>query len=142
MAVSHKTRRTIDVNGRRFLWYVADDIDDFPRTVSANNLHALNIVSEDKAFLVRFHLGQQHAAQRHITVLGREFTGASTGECWRRFRCPDWCPDGKVTPKTVRAIIEWCHDPSILRVEVDYRGVLVAKGPRGGEGAAEEEIAD
>ena len=120
MGVASKNRRKITVGGRTYLWYVSEDIDDFPPMVS-RDLRALNILSKDKRFIVRYHLGQTVSERRHITVIGGEFGGAQDPGCWRRFLCPDWCPDTVVTPGVVRSIIEWCLDPAI-RTAVDYTG--------------------
>ena len=119
MGVASKKKRPIDVDGRRFYWYVAEDLDDFPRV---NELHAVNILSDDKHFIVRFHLDQVDARTRHITVIGREFVGSDYAGCWRRFLSPAWCPDGVVTPNAVRGIIQWCLNENNPRVEVDCRG--------------------
>ncbi|SHK27704.1 hypothetical protein SAMN02745181_3551 [Rubritalea squalenifaciens DSM 18772] len=109
MGVAKKYRRKITVGGRKFLWHVTEDLDDFPTTVDGN-LHALNIISQDKKFIVRFHLHQGISEQRHLTVIGAEFGDSLETGCWRRFLCPDWCPDGVITPSIVRSVIEWSLD--------------------------------
>lgn len=123
MGVARKNRRSIQVGDREFLWYIAEDIDSFPPTVDGS-LHALNILSEDKQFMVRYHLNQVDSERRHITVIGAEFGGSREAGCWRRFRCPDWCPSGAITPGIVREVIEWCFDSS-SRIAVDHAGSRV-----------------
>ncbi|MEM9081426.1 MAG: hypothetical protein AAGC74_12120 [Verrucomicrobiota bacterium] len=120
MGVATKNRRKITVGDREFLRYVAEDIDDSPPTVDGN-LHALNILSADKQFIVRYHLNQTDSERRHITVIGAEFGGSHEPGCWRRFLSPGWCQEGVVTPSIVRQIIEWCLDSS-PRTAVDYAG--------------------
>ncbi len=120
MGVATKNRRRIVVQGRNYLWYIAKDIEDFPNSVSGD-LHALNILSEDKRFIARYHLGQTDEQRRHITIIGREFGGIDEPGCWKRFLCPDWCPNSAVTPSVVREIIEWCSDPN-SKISVDYAG--------------------
>ena len=123
MGVATKNRRKLTVGDREFLWYVAEDIDDFPPTVEGS-LHALNILSEDKQFIVRYHLNQVDSERRHITVIGAEFGGSREGGCWRRFVTPRWCQEGPVTPGIVREVIELCLDSS-PRIAVDYTGSQV-----------------
>ena len=126
MGVATKNRRKIDVDGRRYLWYVADDHDDFPPTVAeGEQLLALNILSDDKRFIARFHLGQGQSEGRHITIIGREFAGIDSPGTWRRFLCPNWCVQRAITPIDVRAVIEWCNDTHAKRFMVDYTGALM-----------------
>jgi hypothetical protein len=126
MGVATKNRRKIDVDGRCYLWYVADDHHDFPLTVGEGELLlALNILSDDKRFVARFHLGQGKAAGRHITIIGREFVGVDSSGTWRRFLCPNWCVQRAITPVDVRAIIEWCNDTHAKRFMVDCKGSLM-----------------
>ena len=120
MGVATKNRRRIVVRGLDYLWYVAEDIEDFPHSITGD-LNALNILSEDKRFIARYHLGQADDQRRHITIIGREFRGIDEPGCWRRFLCPDWYKNSAVTPSVVRAIIEWCSDPS-SKTAVDYSG--------------------
>ena len=125
MGVATKNRRKIKVGDRGFLWYVAEDVDDFPPTVDGS-LHALNILSEDKSFIVRYHLNQVDSERRHITVIGSEFGGSHEAGCWRRFLSPGWCQESAVTPGIVREIIEWCLASS-PRTAVDYTGSQIDK---------------
>lgn len=120
MGVSKKNRRKIVVNQREFYWSVCEDVADFPET-AASDLRAVNILSDDKRFIARYHIGQSIPELRHITIIGPEFGGSIEPGSWRRFHCPDWCPKSIVTPTLVREIIEWCLDAS-PRPEVDHAG--------------------
>ena len=128
MGVAKKGKRTITVHDRVFLWYVGEDLDDFPPTIGQNDLWALNILSEDKKFIVRYHIGQVDESTRHITVLGTEFSGAKHNGKWRRFKCPAWCQEGSAQPRDVRKIIEWCLSPDKSLIEVDYKGRPLVNG--------------
>ncbi len=121
MAVARKGKRRISVNRTTYFWYVAGDWDSFPYWVTGNP-HAVNIVSEDKRLIVRYHLGQQDSEGRHITVIGQLLEGARHSGQWRRFRCPAWCDGDIVRPGDVRAIIEWCLDKTRPLIEVDWNG--------------------
>jgi hypothetical protein len=121
MGVAKKNRRTIVVNERNYFWYIAEDVENFPVEVMPN-LYALNVISEDKKFVVRYHLGQKDPSTRHLIVIGEEFVGQDCRGPCRRFRCPRWGSENRVTPKHVRAAIEWCLAENKEIVEVDYRG--------------------
>jgi len=117
MTISAKGRRRIDVNGRSYLWWVAECEDDF---VGAG---ALRVVSTDKKFLVRYGVVQPEES-RHIVVIGSEFRGLpNLGGRWRRFRCPQFGTFESVTPKDVADLIRWCISPGESVTEIDYRGL-------------------
>jgi hypothetical protein len=65
MTISRKGRRRIVVNGREFLWYVAEDVDDAC-------VPTLTVVSSDRRFLVRYALLQPDELL-HVVVIGPEF---------------------------------------------------------------------
>jgi hypothetical protein len=121
MGVATKYRRKLIVDGRSYIWYVKED-DDSPASV-------LYVLSDDKKFIVQFHLGQPDQT-RHLTVLGRDFKRVTvTGGCWRRFRCPEWSSEnGAVTPNNVRSLIEWCQSTSDAITEVDCYGRAIPLG--------------
>ncbi len=120
MGVSTKKRRKLTVNNRLYVWYVKEDYD-FPNYV-------LHVFSDDKQFIVHYHL-RQSSDIRHIIVHGPDFPRvAGTGGVWRRFRCPEWgIENGAVTPRTVRNLIDWCQS-SGNTTEVDYVGKAVPLG--------------
>jgi hypothetical protein len=66
MAITTKNRRKLVTNNRKFIWYVKDDPDsgDF----------VLHVVSEDKNFIVNYHLHQPEST-RYLIILGKEFPG-------------------------------------------------------------------
>lgn len=121
MATREKSRRKLTIHGRLYVWYVKEDYDS-----SSNVLHVL---SDDKQFIVHYHLGQQPEF-RYITIFGREFARTTgTGGCWRRFRCPEWVDKhGVITPGAVRKLIEWCDTSSEQTTEVDQAGRAVPLG--------------
>jgi hypothetical protein len=120
MGVRKQGRRKLRVGGRLYVWYVKPDAD------SPDNV--LHVISDDKQFLVHYHLNQRTVA-RHIIVLGRDFERTpGNGGTWRRFRCPEWTSqDGVITPATVRKLIEWCCSSEPI-MEVDFSGQAVPLG--------------
>jgi hypothetical protein len=117
MGIRKKWRRRINVRGRLFIWYVCEDSDS-PDLV-------LHVISEDKQFIVMYHLDQP--GNPFLIVIGPEFTGVpNAGGIWRRFLCPRWESDSKVTPATVRSLIEWCLSSDKSLQEVDWRGLATA----------------
>lgn len=114
MGIARKFRRHITVCGRRFLWWVAPDCDDFVPT--------LNIASDDRRFLVRFPFAHD-LARRLLIVIGPEFPGLpDAGGCQLRVRCPDPRVGSEVRPAGVRRLIEWCLSPAKRVERVDWRG--------------------
>jgi len=101
MGVSKKGRRKIVRNDRIFYWCVKPDYD------SEALLH-LSIVSDDKKFVVSYHLNQIAHENPFIVVMGKEFKGLKNlGHCWERFMVPEWESEA-VTPFLVSEIIDWC----------------------------------
>jgi hypothetical protein len=83
MGVRKSGRRRIEVAGRSFVWYVCGDPDSLDMV--------LHVVSEDKRFLVNYHIAQP--GEPLLIVIGRDFPGVhDVGGVWRRFRCPRWVP--------------------------------------------------
>ena len=98
MGVASKRRRKIKVEGRRYLWYVRDDPD--------SEAWVLHVLSEDKAFIVKYHLGQP-AEGRYLIVLGPDFAGLpDAGGQWIRVLCPAWEKGGTVGPGDVRLVAD------------------------------------
>lgn len=100
MGVRTKGRRKLDIDGRRYVWWVQEDRDGAGPV--------LHVVSEDKRLIVMYALWQP-VGEDYVVVLGSEFAGAETGGCWERFRSPSWIERGAVSPRTVRGLIEWCQ---------------------------------
>jgi hypothetical protein len=120
MAVATKRRRKIRLKEREFVWYISPDED------SSNDV--LHISSQDKRFIIKFHLGQP-TNLAFLIVLGREFAGAEgTGGVWRRFRCQKWDEQNSITPATIKRIVEWGLSDESIRLEVDYHGEPIPLG--------------
>jgi hypothetical protein len=127
MAIARKDRRTIDVEGREFLWWVYEELEEAAAMTLA-------VASADKRFLVRYPLDQPDDS-RHLIVLGREFPGLPNDRgSWARVRCPQWTSGKAVKPSVVRRLIEWCLHSERELVQLDWRGrelvVAAAEGQR------------
>ncbi len=114
---SGKTRK-ITVKGRNFYWFLAMD-DNAPDVTC---MRALNIISENRQFMVRYHLNQVDPHTRHITVLGPEFGGKQSLESEiRRYRAPGL----SLTRRGLAGLISWCLSQKSKRIEVDITGYRV-----------------
>ena len=119
MAVAAKNRRSIEVGGQSYLWWVAEDEE-------AYGAFTLTVVSQDKHLLVKYQLIQPDET-RHLVVLGRSFRQRTDcGGPWRRFRCPAFGADDMVTPRDVARLIEWCTTDSDALIEIDWRGCVIS----------------
>jgi hypothetical protein len=115
MAIARKNGRPIHVDGREFLWWVYEDVEEAAAMTLA-------VASADKAFLVRYQLHQPDES-RQLSVLGREFPGLPDArEAWARVRCPTFASGEAVTPSDVRALIDWCLHTERELVRVDWTG--------------------
>jgi hypothetical protein len=118
MGTSKKKRNKLNIADRLYLWYVKQDDD--------SDSYILHVVSDDKRFIIHYHL-QQQESDRHLIVLGKEFGRvAGTGNCWRRFRCPAWENEGAITPSSVKKLIEWSQQTNSTTEEVNYMGQVIA----------------
>jgi hypothetical protein len=114
MAIATKNRRKLTIGEQVFVWYICDDYD------SADMV--LHVVSQDKKFIVNYHLGQP-SDTRHLIVLGKEFRGLSkVGAGWIRVLCPEWEKDSIVTPAGVRGLIQWCLTEKNNLMRIDWTG--------------------
>lgn len=114
MAVTTKNRRKLLINNRRFIWYIRDDPDsaDF----------VLHVISEDKNFIVVYHLHQPEST-RYLIIIGKEFPGlANAGGNWIRVRCPQWETNHSITPASVHRLIEWCFLDEKELIRVNWLG--------------------
>jgi hypothetical protein len=122
MGVRKKKRRKITVNKRQFIWWVSEDSDS-PDVI-------LRILSDDKKFIVNYHLDQPEE-QRFLIVLGKEFPGlANAGHTWKRVRCPRWESDSGVTPAAVRQVIKWCLYEDRPLVQLNWKGEVIEEEPQ------------
>jgi hypothetical protein len=118
MAIATKRRRKLDVDGRLFVWFFASDDDSLDKV--------LHVASDDKAFIVIYHLRQRDEG-RTLIVLGREFGGLpDAGGPWIRVACPKWEDGDVIGPGSVRRLIEWGLDPGkpIVRLQADGRPIV------------------
>jgi hypothetical protein len=115
MAIARKNRRSIEVEGREFLWWVYEELEELAAMTLA-------VASADKSFLVRYPLHQPDD-NRHLTVLGREFPGLLEDRgSWARVRCPALTSGEVVKPSDARCLIEWCLHSERELVQVDWKG--------------------
>ncbi len=107
--VRTKGRRKIDVQGRRYVWYVlAGDRDYWMRVENGGSDWAwetpfLHIISEDKRLILTIPL---NAPTPYAVSKGREFQGKQTSGCWERYVLPFDIPES-ITPRFVAEVIEW-----------------------------------
>ena len=97
MSLSTRGKRTIDVNGRRFLWHVAPDSTDHHTPI-------LRISAVDRRLYAQISLAES-SLPRTIAVSG---VPAGTRRTRRFFAPRDW--SYQATPALVRHVVEWCED--------------------------------
>ena len=95
MAVRKKNRRVILWNGKRYIWYVAQDKD--------SSYHLLNVVSEDKQLIIACPLNPQTP---YLISKGHVFQKQNSDRHWSRYELPFPVPE-IITPKFVRTLVEW-----------------------------------
>jgi hypothetical protein len=103
MSVSSKRRRRLFVDGRLFLWWVFEDLEDFGRVVLA-------VITPTKDFHVRYVLSQTDETRHVLNLVGRA----------RRFRSPKFGSGDRCAPGDVRALIRWCNTEMLAAEEVDW----------------------
>ena len=109
----------ITVNSRNFYWFVAMD-ENAPDVIC---MRALNIISEDRQFMVRYHLNQRDHDTRQITVLGPEFGGKKAHQpVISRYLAPAWAPEASFTKRQIIRLISWCMSGKSKRIEIDING--------------------
>lgn len=123
MAIARKSRRSIEVEGREFLWWVYEELEELAALTLA-------VASVDKSFLVRYPL-HQSANTRYLSVIGREFPGLPKERAnWSRVRCPALISEeAAVRPSDVRRLIEWCLHSEHELIPVDWKGRELAAAP-------------
>lgn len=95
MSVATKGKRKIEVDGRRYVWYVADDFDSAYKV--------LNVISEDKHVILTVPL---HAPSAYVICKGSVFQGKKTSGTWERYALPYAVPDA-IIPSFVADVIQW-----------------------------------
>ena len=96
--LSTKGRRKIEVNGRMFVWHVAEDFDS-PYKV-------LQVASDEKKLILAAPLQTPEA---YVISKGTIFQGNPTNGRWERYALPFNIPDA-ITPKFVAELIKWSTD--------------------------------
>ncbi len=95
MSVSSKRRRTITVEGRAFVWYIAEDDE--------SDYSILNIISNDKKIVCSVPIDTPAA---YIISKGNEFQGNKTSGTWERYILPIVIP-AMITPGFVSEVIHF-----------------------------------
>lgn len=95
MSVSKKHRRTIEVDNRIYVWYIAED-DESVYLI-------LNIISSDKKIICSVPMDTPTA---YIISKGNEFQGNNTSGMWERYRLP-LVISKEITPGFVSEVIQW-----------------------------------
>jgi hypothetical protein len=108
MAISKKNRRPIKYKGKNFLWWVGEEFDEL------GNMLSVNVVSEDKKFLIKHFAIQRNPNESYLSVIGEYFPGIErkTGNSMR-LSCPNFSEffvNNAVTSKTVKHILDWCFE--------------------------------
>ena len=111
MAVSTKGKRKVNVQGRQYIWHVADDehpvVPDQGFVRSGEPARYLHIISANKRFIVHYRLPQIGDASALLLVEGPDFPRAPSE---KQVEVPRWRHDGKTYPTAdfVRRLIGWC----------------------------------
>lgn len=111
MAVRTKGKRKVNVQGRQYIWHVADS--DPIAVPDEGFIHAeeparyLHIISSNKQFIVHYRIPQDGDASALLLIEGPTFPRAP-GE--KRIEVPRWRHDSKPYPTAdfVRRLIGWC----------------------------------
>jgi hypothetical protein len=117
MGIAKKRRKKIIVEERTYLWWMQDDRD--------SNDMVLHVASQDKAFLVQYHLNQPEHT-RYLIIIGRTFADVpEAGGPWVRVLCPPWEDAGVIRPSAVRRLIDWAQDVRQTRTRVNWLGQVL-----------------
>ncbi len=111
MAVSAKGKRKVNVQGRQYFWYVADNepvaVPDQGFIRPEEPARFLHIISSNKQLIVHYRIPQAGEPAAVLLVEGPSFP-RSPGA--RRVEVPRWRHDSKPYPTAdfVRRLIGWC----------------------------------
>lgn len=111
MAVSAKGKRKVNVQGRQYLWYVADSeaaivpAQGFVRPGEPSRF--LHIISANKRFIVHYRIPQPGEGSATLLIEGPDFPRAPGH---KSIEVPRWRHDNKPYPTAdfVRRLIGWC----------------------------------
>ena len=95
VSVSIKNKRTIIVDDRTFVWYIAED-DESDHLI-------LNIISNDKKVVCSVPMDTPTA---YLISKGNELQGKKTSGTWERYRLPFVIPK-MITPGFVSEVVQW-----------------------------------
>lgn len=109
MGVAGKGRRRITVLDKRYVWYVELDYD--------SSFHILNIVSEDKAFIISCPVKTDTP---YIISKGNMFQNKRTKGIWNRYLLPFNVPE-IITPRFVSDVILWSTQSKYAK-EIKWNG--------------------
>ena len=90
-----KGRRKMEVDGKLFVWHIAEDFDS-PYKV-------LQVASDDKHFIVAVPL---QTPESYLISKGSVFQGNPASGSWERYALPFNVPDA-ITPGFVAELIRW-----------------------------------
>jgi len=93
--ISTKGRRKINVDGRMFVWHVAEDFD--------SPYKLLQVASDDKKMILAVPL---QTSEAYVISKGSIFQGNPTSGRWERYLLPFDVPDA-ITPGFVAELIRW-----------------------------------
>lgn len=115
MGLAGRNRRRITVDGVRYWWWVAEDLE----CSIAPGHPQLMVATDDRRLHVQYHLAPEHRGV--VTVLGPAFR-AVIGAPRRWFVGPALGIDAAVQPRHVAALIAWLRERGPTPVELDHRG--------------------
>ena len=120
MGIAKKGKRKIVVDEVDYYWYISDDPDGH----ATGTIYSLTVISDDKKFLVKYPINQNHG-ENHLIVLGKRFGGKGEwGNNWQRLICPKIEVGEKVLPSSVEKLIKWSisDKPTIF---VNWQGAII-----------------
>lgn len=95
MGVRKTGRRKITVDDRDYIWYVSQDDE--------SDYHLLNIISEDKSYVLTCPLKTEIP---YLISKGKLFKNVKTDGTWNRYELPFEIPQ-MITPGFAAKVIEW-----------------------------------
>jgi len=104
MAISKKNKRPIKYNNATYRWWVLEEMD------GSGGMLSVNIASEDRKFLIKYFAFQADPDHPHLHVIGEYFPGIERNGGRLKLPCPNFTEGRDVTPKLVRAILEWSFE--------------------------------
>lgn len=120
MGIAKKNKRKLIFQEQTFYWWISDEFD------GNRGMLAVNIATEDKAFLVKYYAIQNQEMNRHLAVIGKDFPGMQRKKGnWERFVCPDFIPsfhNNGIGPRHIQSILEWCYDLEKPLIPVNNKG--------------------